>query len=96
MLPSVAITVASGQGAPSDPYLLTGYDRKRLILTVDLVARITAEIDLTGDGNWVKHKTFDLRAGEALEYPFPDAFSAYWIRFRSDTDSTATAQLVYE
>jgi hypothetical protein len=44
----------------------------------------------------VKHKTFTLGAGEKLEYTFPDAFSAYWIRFHSDKDCTATATLTYE
>ena len=83
-------------GEASDPYLMTGYDRKHLTLDSDKDARVTAEIELTGDGNWVPYKTFELGAGKPLEFTFPDAFSAYWIRFRSDTDGTATAQLVYE
>lgn len=83
-------------GEVSDPYLLTGYDKKHLVLTADQATTITAEVELTGDGNWVKHHTFTLKAGETLEHTFPDAFSAYWIRFTSDTDCTATATLTYE
>lgn len=29
-------------------------------------------------------------------YTFPDSFSAYWIHFRRDKESTATNTLVYE
>jgi hypothetical protein len=79
----------------SDPYLMTAYDRKTLRLSTDADASITAEVDLSGDGNWVSYRTFAVKAGEALEHPFPDAFSAYWIRFRSDREVTATAQLDY-
>ncbi len=98
---------ARGQGGPwkntavkadeaSDPYLLTGYDKKHLTLTADKDTTITAEIELTGDGNWVKHTSFTLSAGEKLEHAFPDAFSAYWIRFRSNNDCTVTATLAYD
>jgi hypothetical protein len=33
---------------------------------------------------------------DQTKYTFPDAFSAYWIRFTSDKDCTATATLTYE
>lgn len=56
----------------------------------------TAEVELTGDSNWVRHATFRVKEGETLEHPFPDAFSAYWIRFTADQDSTVSAQLTYK
>ncbi len=80
----------------SDPFLMTGYNRKSLTLSSDRGTRITAEIDISGDGNWVAGETFDVKAGEVLKHVFPDAFSAYWIRFRSSEKCVATAQLVYE
>ncbi len=83
-------------GKFSDPYLMTGYDRKSLTLSADKDTVITAEIDISGDGNWVVCETFDVKAGESLSKVFPEAFSAYWIRFRSSVACAATAQLTYE
>jgi hypothetical protein len=93
-----------GQGGPwrdtavkaaqaSDPYLMTGFDRKSLVLTSDRPAKITAEVDLDGDGHWVTYQTFAV-AG-SVTHEFPAAFHAYWIRFISDRDVKAGAQLTY-
>ena len=86
---------AVAANTPSDPYLMTGYDKKALTLSSSVAATITAEIDLTGDGRWVTYKSFKLQAGESINHGFLDAFNAYWIRFRSDRDTTASAQLDY-
>jgi hypothetical protein len=84
----------------SDPYLLTGYDKKSLQLRFDDPQNdnlhVTAQIDIHGDGTWVDYKTFLLENGETIGHEFPEAFSAYWIRFTSDEDTTATATLFYE
>lgn len=82
-------------GEISDPYLMTGYDRKSLSLGSDADTSVTAEIDLTGDGNWSAWKEFDLKAGVVRDFVFPEAFSAYWIRFRSDREATVSARLEY-
>ncbi len=82
-------------GEVSDPYLMTGYDQKTLTLASNESSAISAEIDLTGDGNWVAWKKFGVRAGKSLNFHFPDAFSAYWIRFTSDHDAVVSAQLDY-
>jgi hypothetical protein len=79
---------------PSDPYLMTGYDKKSLTLTTSIPANITAEIDITGNGDWAAYQTFEVK--DQTKYTFPDAFSAYWIRFTSDKECTATATLVYQ
>ncbi|RYD68753.1 MAG: hypothetical protein EOP83_00030 [Verrucomicrobiaceae bacterium] len=95
-----------GQGGPwkdthvkagdvSDPYLMTGYDKKSLTLACDKDTVITAEIDLTGDGNWVPCHSFAVSAAKTIGHEFPEAFSAYWIRFRSEKETKATAQLDY-
>jgi len=81
-------------GVPSDPYLMTAYDKKSLTLKTSVPATITAEVDITGNGTWAPYLSLEVD-GEAT-HVFPDAFSAYWIRFHSDKDCTATATLVYE
>ena len=81
---------------PSDPYLMTGYDRKTLTLLADKAVTLTAEIDLTGEGRWAVYQTFEVKPDAATTHTFPEEFQAYWIRFKSSEDCTATAQLVYE
>lgn len=83
-------------GAVSDPYLMTGYDRKTLALSADAATSITAEIDLTGMGDWHPWKTYPLSKGQTFEERFPDALQAYWIRFRAEAAAEVTAQLRYE
>ncbi|QTN32293.1 hypothetical protein HZ994_08100 [Akkermansiaceae bacterium] len=81
---------------PSDPYLLTAYDRKTLTLRADRKTTISAEIDLTGEGRWSVYETFEVKPGEETNHTFPVEFQAYWIRFKSSEPCTATAHLVYE
>lgn len=85
-------------GKPSDPYLLTGYDKKSLTLSHDatIAVKITVEIDPSGTGTWVPWKEFSVPAGETVSYQFPDSFSAYWLRAKADSSCKATAQLTYE
>lgn len=82
-------------GEISDPYLMTGYDQKSLVLTSDHDCTITAEVEIAGDQSWVEYRQFSLKAGKPLRYTFDDAFSAYWIRFKSNVDCKASAQLDY-
>jgi hypothetical protein len=86
-------------GKPSDPYLITGYDQKILQLRFDdpknANLHITAQIDIHGDGTWVDYQKFFLENSETIGHEFPEAFSAYWIRFVSDKDTTATVTLIY-
>ncbi len=83
---------------PSDPYLMTGYDRKRLELSNEgsLSAKFTLEADVTGEGKWMPVKEFILKPGEGDRHDFPDWFQAYWVRLISNQDTTATAQLSYD
>ena len=81
---------------PSDPYLATGYDRKRLVLTSSMIVKIRVEADFTCGGDWTTVTTLDVAPGKSTEYKFPAAFGAYWLRLVSDTDSSMTATFIYE
>ena len=84
-------------GAPSDPYLLTGYDQKSLTLSHNSATpvRIRVEVDLTGTGHWVTYRDFTVPPGKRIEHAFPAAYQAYWLRVVADTPTTATAWLTY-
>ncbi len=81
---------------PSDPYLMTGYDRKRLTLSADRPTKITVETDVAGDGSWRVYGAFEVTPDAPVEHAFPEAFGAYWVRVTADADVTATAQLAYD
>jgi hypothetical protein len=85
-------------GQASDPYLIYGYDKKsfRLMHRGETTVTVTAEIDITGDGNWVSYRTFEVSPKKETRHTFPAALSANWIRLRSDTDATFTATFRYE
>ena len=81
---------------PSDPYLMTAYDEKRLVLLSSADAAIRIEVDVDGTDMWIPYQTFSLHANEAHEHEFPVGFSAYWVRAVSDSDTTATVTFTYE
>jgi hypothetical protein len=85
-------------GAPSDPYLLTGYDRKKISLshTSTEPVRIRVEVDLTGNGQWVTYRSFEVAAGQTTTHNFPASYQAYWLRTVAESPVTATAQLTYD
>ncbi len=82
----------------SDPYLMTGYDRKTLELSHTGTQPITFRIqcDINGSGHWQDYQTVVVPPGETIRHEFPVAFMAYWLRVMSTADATATAQLTYE
>jgi hypothetical protein len=84
-------------GEVSDPYLMTGYDQKSLVLSQSGGQAITieAEVDVAGDGTWRSYRSFELAPGASVQHQFPASFQASWIRFRSSADATATATLTY-
>ncbi len=81
---------------PSDPYLITAYDKKSLTLLADKPVTLTAEIDLTGEGRWATYAAFEVKPGAETTHTFPPEFQAYWIRFKASAPCTASARLVYE
>lgn len=87
---------AAQAGVPSDPYLMTGYDKKSAALQSSADAQVTLEIDIDGTELWIPYKTFALKAGETVRHAFPEGFSAYWVRAVSSADTIATVLFTYE
>lgn len=85
-------------GVPSDPYLMSGYDRKCVTLGNAGSSPVTmrVEVDLSGTSQWRLYRAFAVRAGRSVTHRFPHAFSAYWVRLVTDKDTTASATFVYE
>ena len=82
---------------PSDPYLMTGYDRKSIQLShaADEPVEFTVQVDISGEGLWVPYRAFRVAAGQTVEHEFPEGFGAYWVRTSVDRPCRATAQLRY-
>ncbi len=87
--------VAAGQA--SDPYLMAGYDEKKVDLShdADEVVAFLIEVDVRGEGVWHPLTTVDVPAGETVTYTFPDGYSAHWVRVTSDQATSATAMFTY-
>jgi hypothetical protein len=85
-------------GAPSDPYLMAGYDRKTLTLSHDAQQPVefTVEVDFYASGQWHEYRRFTVTPGQPLTHVFPAGYSAHWIRIVPKTNCTATAQFRYE
>ncbi len=84
-------------GEPSDPFLMTGFDKKCLHLSheSDHGEEVAVEVDFTGDGSWQTYDTITVCAHGYAHHEFPDGFSAHWVRLRPDRDATITAQFHY-
>jgi hypothetical protein len=83
-------------GVPSDPYLMTGYDKKTLALTVDKDCTIIVDVDIDHWTGYHEYKRFKLKRGRMLIYAFPEGYAAHWVRVKADMDVNATAWFVYE
>jgi hypothetical protein len=83
-------------GVESDPYLMTGFDKKSLTLSADADVKVRVEVDITGTGIWRTWQTLEVAPGKATEYRFPDAFNAYWVRVAAGRDCTASAVFTYD
>lgn len=84
-------------GQASDPFLMTGFDKKVLHLAneSDDAVGFTVEVDFLGNGSWKKYEVFELPANDYHHHEFPDGFSAHWVRITADRDCTATAYFIY-
>lgn len=84
-------------GVPSDAYLMTGYDRKRLSLRHDSPEAVTFTVEVDFDqGGWHRYGAFAVPPGETVRHAFPTGYAAHWVRVTADRRCSATARLVYE
>ncbi|MBN1361837.1 MAG: hypothetical protein JW993_14670 [Sedimentisphaerales bacterium] len=84
--------------AVSDPFLMTGFDKKVVHLAHDAkeTVRFTLEVDFLGDGTWKTYQNFDVGSGTGYaHHEFPDGFSAHWVRVRVNKACTATVYFMY-
>jgi len=84
-------------GEPSDPYLMTGFDKKVLHLAHDADGPVafTVEVDFLGNASWKTYDTFQVPARGYVHHEFPAGFSAHWVRVVADRDCRASAYLHY-
>lgn len=82
---------------PSDPFLMTGFDKKTLHLSHDSdeEVKFNVEVDFLGDGSWKTYKTIAVPANGYAPHVFPDGFSAHWVRVTADKPCKATAHFMY-
>ncbi|MCX5683485.1 MAG: hypothetical protein NT049_07365 [Planctomycetota bacterium] len=85
-------------GEPSDPYLMTGYDRKAVQLSHDGKGdvKFTLEVDFLATGHFHTYDTITAPAGKTITHTFPAGFAAHWVRVKADTGCKATAWFVYD
>jgi hypothetical protein len=85
-------------GVASDPYLMTGFDRKQLELRHDAWEPVTftVEVDFTGQGDWAAYESLEVAPFRPRSLVFPEAFDAYWVRLVPNRDVTATATFSYQ
>lgn len=85
-------------GQVSDPFLMTGFDKKGLHLVHDSDETVSfrIEVDFLGDGTWKTYRDFEVQPDTGyVHHEFPDAFSAHWVRVTVDKACQATAYFMY-
>lgn len=84
-------------GQPSDPFLMTGFDRKRVEMSHDCPepVTITLEVDFDHTG-WHPYESFRVAPGATVEHAFAEGFSAHWVRAIADRTCRATVMFRYE
>ncbi len=82
---------------PSDPYLMTGFDKKTLHLAHRSKREIEfrVEVDFLGTQEWQHYRSFRVGANGYSHHQFPDGYSAHWLRIVPSDDCRATAYLTY-
>lgn len=82
---------------PSDPYLMTGFDKKVLHISHDgnKPVDFQVEIDFLGTQDWVPYTTISTGRGGYGFHIFPDGFSAHWVRITASANCMGSAQFTY-
>ena len=77
---------------------MTGFDKKVVHFShkENVNVTFTMEVDMLGNGSWHEYKTIQVpRNSQYAFHQFPDGYAAHWIRFKTDSDCTATVYLHY-
>ncbi len=84
-------------GTVSDPYLMTGFDKKVLHLAHDSNSEVKfkVEVDFLGNGDWRTYETFKVPAHGYVHHEFPAAFSAHWVRVTVSKDAKVSVYFIY-
>ena len=84
-------------GRPSDPFLMTGFDKKVLHLAhdSDKSVKFNLEVDFLGNGSWKTYDSFEVGPRGYTHHEFPQGFSAHWVRLSTEKDCKATAHFIY-
>ena len=84
-------------GEVSDPFLMTGFDRKVVHLkhTARTPVRFKLEVDFLGDGSWEEYETITVPPNGYKHHEFAAGFSAHWVRVTASADCNATATFFY-
>ena len=82
---------------PSDPFLMTGFDRKVVHLkhTATAPVEFKIEIDFLGDGSWETYQRIAVPAQGYVHHEFPAGFSAHWVRVTANRGCNATVYFIY-
>jgi hypothetical protein len=80
-------------GAPSEPFLMTGFDKKMVHIKTDRSTAIDVEVDFLGDGSWERYER--LHVNGYAWHLFPNGFAAHWVRLTPSTDCVASAEFFF-
>lgn len=84
-------------GAPSDAYLMHGYEKRNLVIEHDAKSpvKFTVEVDVLGTGQWTTYKVLEVAPGKKANESFPAGHPARWVRLKADQDCKASATFKY-
>jgi hypothetical protein len=81
------------KGQVSEPFLMTGFDKKVLHVKTDKAAEFAIEVDFLGNGSWAPYETLSVPGYRY--HVFPAGFSAHWVRLTARVGCTASAEFIY-
>jgi len=72
-------------GVSSDPYLMTGFVNKSILLSHKSRKNIqfTLEVDVNNTGVFHQYAVFEVKSDENFKHVFPENFSSHWLRITS-------------
>lgn len=84
-------------GETSDPFLMTGFDKKTVHLKNhgEKDVEFTIEVDFLGNEEWNIFKIIKVKAHEYTFFTFPEGYSAQWVRLKINTKSNVTGHFIY-